>query len=105
MNIDKIRSLLKLGKYRLTLHALKRLDQRQIAVHELKEAINNGMIIESYPDDKPYPSCLIMGKIRGGFPLYIVCAVNDNLHIITAHWMDPEKWLNSSTRRDKKVYA
>lgn len=87
----------------MTLHAQKRLDQRQITISELKEAIKNGIVVEIYPDDRPYPSCLIMGKVRGGFPLYVVCAVEENVHIITAHWLDPTKWLDPVTRREKKI--
>lgn len=105
MAIDRIRRLLGLGKYQITLHAQKRLDQRNITIHELKEAILHGTVIESYPHDKPYPSYLIMGKIRAGFPLYVVCAVSNKLHIITAHWMDPEKWMDPYTRREKKIYG
>lgn len=63
-----------------------------------------GEIIEDYSDDKPYPSCLIMGKIRDGFPLYVVCALSDRVYvIITAHWLDPEKWLDPKTRREKRT--
>lgn len=103
-DLSKIKRFITAGKYRITLHTLKRLDQRQITVSELKEAILSGVIVETYPDDKPFPSCLIMGKIRGGFPLYVVCGISsDAIHIITTHWMDPAKWLDPTTRREKKT--
>lgn len=102
MDIDKIRRLVQEGHYRLTMHALKRMDQRGITLEELKDILYHGDVLEEYPEDKPHHSCLIMGQIRGGFPLYVVCGVEENVHIITVHWLDPDKWLDPKTRREKK---
>lgn len=102
MDIQAIQQLVREGYYRLTLHALQRMDQRGITLEELKEVIYHGEVIEEYPQDKPYPSCLILGQIRGGFPLYVVCGVEKRVHIITVHWLDPVKWLDPKTRREKK---
>ena len=37
-------------------------------------SVNNGEIIEDYPNDKPYPSCLIYGKMSSGDPIHSVWA-------------------------------
>ncbi len=89
------------GKYQITRHALKRCDSRGIELNEIKEVIANGEAIEVYPNDFPYPSCLILGYVRGGEPLYVLCALGDIVHIITVHWLDPAKWLDPKTRREK----
>lgn len=102
MNIVRIQRLIKKRRYRITLHAQKRMDQRGITLEELKEVIYHGVIVEEYPGDKPFPSCLIVGEVRGGFPLYIVCAVEKVIHIITVHWMDPSKWFDYQKRREKR---
>ncbi len=102
MDFKKLQSLVKKGKYLITLHAQKRMDQRGITIEELKEIIYHGSIVEEYKDDKPYPSCLIMGRVKGGFPLYAVCALEKKVHIVTVHWLDPEKWLDPTTRREKR---
>ena len=34
----------------------------EIMDKEVFEAISMGEIIENYPDDEPYPSCLIYGR-------------------------------------------
>lgn len=102
MDITAIRQRIKARHYRITMHAQKRMDQRGITLAELNEAIYHGEVIETYPEDRPYPSCLIMGRVRGGFPLYVVCALERNVHIITVHWLDPEKWLDPRTRRDRR---
>jgi hypothetical protein len=41
--------------------------------NEVKEAISKGMVIESYADDKPFPSCLVYGKHEGKH-IHAVCA-------------------------------
>jgi len=45
-----------------------------ITDHELYEAICTGEVIESYPDDAPYPSVLIFGTTNASRPLHTVCA-------------------------------
>lgn len=86
----------------MTVHARKRMGLRKITTEEIESVVMSGEVIEDYPNDKPYPSCLIMGKIRDGFPLYVVCALGDKVYVITAHWLDPEKWLDPKTRREKE---
>jgi hypothetical protein len=40
-------------------HALVRMFQRKIRVEDVRGVVVNGETIEDYPDDVPYPSCLI----------------------------------------------
>ena len=102
MHIKEIRDKIQTGKYKITLHARKRMGQRKISADDMKIAIAAGKIIEDYPDDKPFPSCLIMGNLVDKGPLYVVCALSDIAHIITVHWLDPAKWLDPITRRERK---
>jgi hypothetical protein len=37
----------------------------------------DGEIIEQYPEDRPYPSCLICGQSFSGVPIHSVWAYND----------------------------
>ncbi|MDP3042639.1 MAG: DUF4258 domain-containing protein [Candidatus Omnitrophota bacterium] len=99
--LEQIREKLNAGKYQITRHCQKRCDSRNISLKKIKEVINSGEIIEIYPKDSPYPSCLILGYVRQNEPLYVLCAVGIIVHIITVHWLDPEKWLNPKTRREK----
>lgn len=43
------------------IHAVKRMFQRNFTEKEVREVIESGEIIESYPDDTPYPSRLMLG--------------------------------------------
>ena len=79
----------------LTDHLMTRIRQRSIRLEDIKYAISNGEIIEQYPADYPFPSCLINGE-----DIHIVCSVGDGcLYIITAYRPSPEKWEAGGKRR------
>ena len=62
----------------------------------------HGEIIKSYSDDKPYPSCLILGKTFSGEPVHSVWAYNKNTGwavLITAYRPDPKIWIDCRERR------
>jgi hypothetical protein len=54
-------------------HALQRMFERQISEEDVREVLRRGEVIETYPDDTPDPSRLVMGW-RGLRPLHIVVA-------------------------------
>jgi hypothetical protein len=75
--------------------------QRDIEEHEVEEVVEKGEIIESYSDDKPYPSFLVFG-VSDSFPLHVVYARDkeNNTIIITAYRPNLEKWQdNFKTRK------
>lgn len=77
----------------VTQHILVRCQQRNITYEEIKEVIHNGEIIEEYPDDYPYPSCLILGMTIKKRRIHIVVGVGeDSLWLITAYEPNSEQW-------------
>ena len=83
------------------LHALTRMAQRGFEPADIRIALDNGMIIEQYPDDFPYPSCLVMSLVDGR-PIHVVAALNDEVKetiIITVYEPDPRIWGDDFTRR------
>jgi hypothetical protein len=82
-------------------HAIQRMFERQISKNDVKQALDMGQVIEDYPDDTPYPSCLILGW-RGDRPLHVVAAYNaedDEMIVITVYEPDPRRWDASFTVR------
>ena len=74
----------------------------EIKEKEVYGAVLSGKIIESYPDDAPYPSCLINGRTSKNRPLHIVCAyskADDIVIIITVYQPTPEKWIDFERRK------
>lgn len=72
MNMEEYRVMNKPPKIAVTGHARIRLEERGIRVDDIVKAINIGEIIKEYPDDKPLPCCLILGKSTEDKPLHIV---------------------------------
>lgn len=85
---------------KFTEHARIEMAKDDIYVTEVLNALENGKIIERYPDDRPFPSCLLYGKADNK-PIHIVCALPEHVNIlivITVYIPDPEKWLNFEER-------
>lgn len=60
---------------------------RNISRGEILEIIKRGEIVEEYPDDQPYPSCLILGFINQR-PIHVVAGFDSEenmIYIITAY--------------------
>jgi len=86
--------------YIYRLHAIERMFQRDIEEYQVEEVIENGEIIESYHDDKPYPSFLVLGE-NENLPLHVVYAIDEenNVIVITAYRPNLEKWQNDFKTR------
>ncbi len=63
-------------EYIYRLHAIERMFQRDISEKQVEEVIENGEIIESYIDDKPYPSFLTLGNVDD-IALHVVYAKDE----------------------------
>jgi hypothetical protein len=75
-------------------HALRRMFERNIGVDEIVEAIEAGETIESYPEDTPCPSRLILAWV-GGQPLHVVVAdsqAGGEVIVITTYRPEPGAW-------------
>lgn len=77
----------------VTEHARLRLLERGIAVKDIISCIASGRIIKQYEDDKPFPSCLLMGKDENGQVLHAVISHDgEYLHLITAYYPNRDLW-------------
>lgn len=73
-----------------------------ITDQEVYEAVCTGEILESYPEDTPYPSVLLLGTTQTQRPLHLVCAYNqpeDQVIMVTIYHPDPALWEDSRRRR------
>ena len=86
----------------ITAHAAERFRQRGIKIKDIRNAVKTGEIIEQYPEDYPYPSCLLMGLSVKAQPLHVVMSDEGNAsRIITAYFPDVDKW--ESDLKTRKV--
>jgi len=103
LDIDIIRELCNNRAIKWTTHVLARLQERGINPSDIKNCIATGRIIEQYPDDYPYPSCLILGVTVGGKVLHVVVGVGEGcLWLITAYYPDPLKWNDDFSIRKER---
>ena len=93
IEIENLRRYSSEDKIFATNHAAERFRQRGISIRDIHNAIKLGEIIEQYPDDYPYPSCLIIGKNLSGEIIHAVLSDEGTLsRIITAYFPDADKW-------------
>ena len=77
----------------VTEHAMERFKQRGIFMRDVRRAVISGQIIEQYPDDFPFPSCLICGITQGNRILHVVMSdEGTSSRIITAYYPDSAQW-------------
>ena len=103
LNLDILCELCNNRAIKWTAHVLTRLQERNINPSDIKHCLGTGRIIEQYPDDYPYPSCLLLGTTEAGEALHIVCGIGEGeVWLITAYHPDPDEWESDlKTRRAK----
>jgi hypothetical protein len=77
VEIEKTRSAIESKKIKISDHADEEAVDDQLALTEILQSVQAGEIIEDYPTDKPYPSCLVLGKNENGSPIHSVWAYNN----------------------------
>ena len=100
MDIDEIRRLCEADYVRWTDHAIKRIIQRGISRSDVKNVLLNGTIIEQYPDDYPYPSCLVLGITPEKRCLHVICGIGGGeVWIISTYYPVAGKWMDGFSTR------
>ncbi len=77
---------------------------RGITEEEVYLVVEHGEVIETYPQDTPFPSRLVLGWI-GQRPIHVVMAdepETDTIIVITTYEPDPERWLSGFRRRRRR---
>ena len=103
LNIETLKSLNNINNIAVTEHARIRLIERGIVINDIISCIVSGEIIKQYEDDKPFPSCLILGTSTHNTPIHIVVSTDgEYIHLITAYYPDADKWESDfKTRKER----
>ena len=103
IEIETLRKYYAEDKVFVTEHAAERFRQRGIDAKDIRQALDNGDIIEQYPDDYPFPSCLVFGVDETGKVLHICMSdEGSSSRVITAYYPDPNRWSEDlRTRREE----
>ena len=102
MEIEEIWEAMRAERVQITDHAYEEAQTEGLSLDEVFCSVFKGEIIEEYPGDRPYPSCLIYGDTFRGEPVHSVWAYNRENRwavLITVYRPDPERWINWRRRR------
>lgn len=102
MKIQDVITAIKKKRIRITDHADEEAQADYLTFDEIFFSVLQGEVIEDYPKDKPYPSCLIYGNNFEGEPIHSVWAYNTKTSwavLITIYRPDPARWINWRERR------
>lgn len=97
MDIKRIIGAIKNERVKVTRHAHKEAEDDWLSYDEILLSVVRGEVIEDYPNDRPYPSCLILGSNLRGMPIHSVWAYNSEdavAILVTVYKPDPALWIN-----------
>ena len=99
--ISFIRNCLRGGRILWTYHVNMRLGRRFIARETIISAADSYEIVEAYPEDKYFPSYLLLGG-QGEEAFHVLVGTDvdgQNVRIITAYYPSPDEWETDLKRR------
>ena len=102
MYISDIQASILKHRIRITDHADEEALNDRLGIDEIIFSVLHGEIIEDYPNDKPYPSCLVLGTNPSGDPIHSVWAHNKGNGwsvLVTVYRPDKQLWINLRIRR------
>lgn len=93
IDIYELRKLNKPEQIAITEHARQRLVEREITLEDIIQCIASGEIIKQYEDDKPFPSCLVLGmSVNNKYIHVVVSHDGEYIYLITAYYPDVNQW-------------
>ena len=102
MIIDDVQRAIQADSVNITHHARKEAKEDSLKLDEIFFSVRHGKIIEAYPSDFPFPSCLVYGDTSTGQPVHSVWAFDRETGIailITVYRPDPERWIHWGKRK------
>ena len=93
IKIERLQEYYMQNRIIISVHAQERLRQRGIKQKDIKNCIMTGEIIEQYPEDFPFQSCLIFGYTINNKIMHVVASDEGTVsRIITAYFPNKEKF-------------
>jgi hypothetical protein len=102
MEIIRIIDAIQKNRVRISDHADEEAEADGLMFDEIYFSVLHGEIIEDYPTDRPYPSCLIYGMTFSGDPVHSIWAYNEDNQwsvLITVYRPNPNRWVNWRERK------
>jgi hypothetical protein len=82
-------------------YAIRRMFERGIKKDGVVKTVLTGEVIVEYPEDRPYPSFLMLGWV-GDEPLHVLVAIESESRlciVVTVYSPDPDLWEDGFRKR------
>jgi hypothetical protein len=103
--LTRIRELVRQRKVRVSDHGNEETQEDDMDPEILVEGVENGILIEDYPDAFKGPTVLLLQNYLGK-PVHVVWGLararQDVATLITAYFPDPQKWYDNFMERRPK---
>ena len=99
--IHEIRDKIPKGQFKFSRHAVDQSILRRINVQQIREAIEDGKVIEGYAEDKHGPSCRVLGFTGAGKSAHVHCSHPSRslIKINTVYEPNPNLWIDFEVRK------
>jgi len=104
MDIKVLLDAIEDSRVHITDHADEEANADGLSFDEIYFSVLHGEIIERYPDDRPFPSCLVFGRTFREDAVHTVWAYVEDTGwaiLITVYRPDPRRWEDWRTRRKR----
>jgi hypothetical protein len=102
VELADIKEAIQTGKVKITDHAYEEANADRLKFDEIYFSAMNGVVIEEYKDDSPFPSVLIFGQTFSGDPIHSVWGYNQKklwAVLITVYRPDPNLRIDCKLRK------
>ena len=103
IDIEQLKKYFNIDTIVISEHAKNRCRERGIKQKDVRHCVMTGEIIEQYPEDFPFPSCLVFGYTMDNRIIHVVISdEGESGRIITAYIPNTDKFENDlKTRKER----
>lgn len=102
--LSRARDLASRDEFRVSQHAREEMSDESITTSEVLDSIQDGRILENYPEHQRGPCCLLYGHSREGRDLHVVVTTGlEKLLIITVYAPGLPWWQSPTTRAERRT--
>ena len=105
VTLRKIKQLVVSGDVRVSDHGYDVLANDGLTAREILGGVENGILIEDYPEYPKDASVLVLQKDKNGQPVHVVWGIPKGHErpavLVTAYRPDPDRWNESFMKRKR----